>query len=119
MGVMGAGYFAKGFEGKYSKWAQAEKADPANRELKLRPGGRLANRPMLVSWWAYLGFLTARRYSVTALLCNVSVSEKLWPPEPSARATKYRFFELAGLSAAFSEASPGLAIGPGGKPATL
>ena len=50
MGVMGAGYFAEGFEGKYSRLVKAEKADPANRELRLRPGGRLAIQPMLVSW---------------------------------------------------------------------
>ena len=40
-------------------------------------------------------------------------------PLPSAFAAKYRYFVSAGLIAAFKLSSPGIAIGPGGKPFSL
>ena len=55
-------------------------------------------------------------YFRTALLCSFSVLEK-WCAPSSRVATKYRYFTAAGATAAAIERLPGLAMGPGGKPA--
>lgn len=53
-------------------------------------------------------------YLLTALLCSSSVRENWLLPSP--RATKYSTSLLAGWSAAWIAASPGMAIGDGGNP---
>src|SRR3990172_9123777 len=53
-------------------------------------------------------------YSATLRSCSSLVAAKAWLPSPLA--TKYRYSVFAGSSTARMEASPGLAIGPGGSP---